>query len=349
MIVPYTDPLYYKARPSLAIPADEVLKASDTLGFNPVMNGIYGLYKDNKVCVINNVGYPHPVRSHFRSMDIWQTASDAEKYLNTGWIGRYLDVLPQDLRKPYMAVETENQLSLTLKGKKLTGIAVQNPVRLHNTLRKGFFQPLAMTYESHSSPGSSSLNYIRNMMVETVDSVGYIYDKTAPVIKNRKNKKPSGKFAAGLSMIRMMMQAGLATQVYYITLNGFDTHVQEKQRQDKLLKAYSDAVTGFVKELEADGLLDDVLIFTFSEFGRRVAENASKGTDHGTAGNVLLIGGGLKKTGFYNEGPDLANLDHGDLKFTVDFRSIYATLLKDYLDVHPKEVLGKKFPVLGFV
>jgi len=349
MIVPYTDPLYYKARPSLAIPADEVLKAGDTLGFNPVMKGIYGLFKENKVCVINNVGYPHPNHSHFRSMDIWQTASDADKYLNTGWIGRYLDVLPRDLRKPYMAVETENQLSLTLKGKKLTGIAVQNPVSLHQTLRKGFFQPLAMSYKGHPVVGNFSLDYIRNMMVETVDSVSYIYDKTAPVIKEKKRKKPAGKFADGLSMIEIMMQSGLATQVYYITLGGFDTHVQEKQRQDKLLKEYSDAVTAFARNLEADGLMDNVLIFTFSEFGRRVAENASKGTDHGTAGNVLLIGGGLKKTGFYNDGPNLANLDNGDLKFTVDFRSIYATLLKDYLDVNPKEVLGRKFPVMGFV
>ena len=347
-IVPYTNPLYFKARPSLAVPADQVLKAGENLGFNPAMQGIYRLFEENKVCVINNVGYPHPNRSHFRSMDIWQTASGSGKYLNTGWIGRYLDTLPHDLKKPYMAVETENRLSLALKGKKLTGIAVSNPVQLHNALRKGFFQPLASAYRTEIPPENKHLDYIRRMMIETVDSVEYIYEKTEPALKNQP-KKPARPFAAGLFVIRTMIRSGLATSVYYITLDGFDTHVRQKQRQDNLLKEYSDAVTSFVDGLESDALLDDVLIFTFSEFGRRVEENASKGTDHGTASNVWLIGGGLKKTGFYNPGPNLSDLDQGDLKFTVDFRSVYATLLQDYLGVSPKAVLGAKFPVLGFV
>ncbi len=343
MIVPYTDPLYYRARPTLAIPAGQVLKASPTLGFNPVMSGIKELYDEQKVCIINNVGYPHPNRSHFRSMDIWQTAGDADQYLSTGWIGRWMGTLPSQERKPYMAIEEDDRLSLALRGDRITGIAMRDPQQFYKTLQRGFFRPLVKAGPTGPS-GNPSLDYLWEVMRETVGSADYIREKTAGISFVRPQTKSKNPLNESLSTIAGMIRAGLATRVYYTSLDGFDTHVQERQRQDRLLKIYSEAVSAFVRQIDEQGLSKNVLLFTFSEFGRRVEENASGGTDHGCANNVLLIGGDLKHPGVFNEDPNLSDLDHGDLKYTVDFRSLYATLLHDWLESDPVKVLGKKFP-----
>ena len=348
MVVPYGDPLYYRARPTLAIPKEQVIQTTDTLGFNPVMKGIAQLYREKKVAVINNVGYPDPNRSHFRSMDIWETASGAREYLRTGWLGRWLDTLPPASRKPYMAIDDDEQLSLALKGKTITGIAVRDPKKLHSTLQRGFFRPLAEMWQGQQS-GNPSLDYLHQVMEETVTSADYIWDKTKDTQTTVPLKPGGNPLAASLQTIATMMEADMATPVYYTTLTGFDTHVREKSRQDRLLKEYSEAVTTFAQRLEKKGLLQNTLILTFSEFGRRVAENASGGTDHGCASNVLIVGGGLKKPGIYNEAPDLARLDQGDLRYTIDFRSVYATLLEKWLDADAREILGGKFPVLEFI
>jgi uncharacterized protein (DUF1501 family) len=347
MIVPYTNSLYYKARPTIAIPAKEVLKASNMQGFNPVMTEFKELFDKNKLSIINGAGYPNPNRSHFRSMDIWQSASDSDKYVSTGWIGRYISSLPEGRRKPHTAIDVDNELALALKGEGISGMALQNPDFLYNSLHRGIFRPLAKT-ESESSE-NPALNYLRRVMNETVSSVDYLHDTIQKTGDAKPKKRKIGKLSDNLSLIAGMISSGLSTEIYYTSLSGFDTHVNQKPQQDKLLKELSQGVDGFVKELEGKRLMDNVLIMVFSEFGRRVAQNASGGTDHGCASNVLLIGNNLKKLGIYNDPPNLYDLDKGDLKFTVDFRSVYATIIQRHLNGDANMILGETFPGLTFI
>lgn len=346
-IVPYNNSLYYKARPTMAIPANEVLKATEQLGFNPVMKEFKELFDTNKLCIINNVGYPNPDRSHFRSMDIWHSASDSDKYVNTGWIGRYISSLPPEKRKPHMAIEVDAELALALKGKDMTGMALQNPDQLFNSIRRGIFRPLAEMHKENTQ--NTSLNYIHRVMKETVSSVDYIHDAIQKSGESKSNKRKGVKLSDSLSAIAGMIRSGLSTEVYYTSLTGFDTHTNQRPQQDRLLKELSQGVGGFVKELDENSLMDDVLVMVFSEFGRRVAQNASGGTDHGCASNILLVGNSFKKPGFYNETPNLNDLDNGDLRFTVDFRSIYATILNKHLNSSVPKVLGRTFPELEFI
>ena len=347
MIVPYANPLYYKARPTIGIPVSEVLKASEKQGFNPVMQEFKELFDANKLCIINSVGYPNPNRSHFRSMDIWQSASDSDKYVSTGWIGRYISSLPAERRKSHTAIEVDEELALALKGEGISGMALQNPDFLYNSLRRGIFRPLVKMQSSNTN--NPDLNYIRRIMSETVSSVDYLHETIHETGDTKTKKHQTGKLSNSLSLIAEMINSGLSTEIYYTSLPGFDTHVNQKPQQDRLLKELSQGVGGFVKELEEKELMDDVLIMIFSEFGRRVAQNASGGTDHGCAGNILLVGSNLKKPGFYNDPPNLNDLDKGDLRYAVDFRSVYATIIQRHLNGDVNNVLGKTFPKLTFI
>jgi len=347
MIVPYADNLYYKARPVIAVAKNDVLKASKYQGFNPVMKSFKSLYDQNRLTVINSVGYPNPNRSHFRSMDIWQSASDADQYLNTGWIGRYLSALPDDQRKPHKAIEVDSNIDLALKGNTITGLSMEHPEKLYDSLRRGLFRPL--TKINKGVTGNPNLDYIHNIMSETVASVDYINQKTGNSKISSGAGRGKGRLFSNLSIIAGMIKAGLSTSVYYTTLSGFDTHVNQKPQQTRLLKELSEGVGSFVSELDDGNYMDDVMILIFSEFGRRVAQNASNGTDHGCANNIILIGNGLKKTGFYNDPPDLKDLDKGDIKYQVDFRSVYATILNNHLNSNADEILGGEFPNLRFV
>jgi len=347
MIVPYSNDLYYKARPVLAVKRKDVIPLSEFQGLNPVMAEFKELYDKNELCVINNVGYPDPDRSHFRSMDIWQSASDANQYLKTGWIGRYLNSLPESERKPHAAIEVGKELDLALIGTGITGISLEHPSRLYENLRRGIFRPVAGMHQK--TTGNDNLDYIYRTMNETVESVDYIHNTLNAENMTIPRNNNSGKLSGKLSIISSMIKAGLSTRVYYTTLTGFDTHVNQRPQQDRLLKELSQSVSGFINDLEKAQMMDNVVIMVFSEFGRRVAQNASNGTDHGCASNVLLIGKDLKNPGFYNEPPDLRDLDKGDIKYKVDFRSVYASLLAHHLDSDPKAVLGRKFPLPDIV
>ena len=184
-------------------------------------------------------------------------------------------------------------------------------------------------------------------MAETVSNAQYIYDKSK-VIKSSL-EYPNNEFAKRLKTIAELIQSGIQTKVYYASLTGFDTHVRQAGQQERLLTTYSEAVATFVKDLKASGNFDRSLIMTFSEFGRRVEENASGGTDHGTANNLFLVGGKLKKPGFYNSTPDLRKLDQGDLIYEIDFRQVYSTLLKNWLETNDAGIINQNFEVLPFV
>ena len=337
-IIPYQNDLYYKNRPSLGIKPNEVLKVSDSLGFNPAMEGLRSLYDDGLMSIINSVGYPNPDRSHFRSMDIWHTASDSNEYLSTGWLGRYLDSNCSGCQSPHHALEVDDTLSLSLKGIEKSGFAMSNPNQLKRISDNKFLKSIV---HHHEHEHEENVEYLYKTLADTHASANYLYQKSK--VHKTKVKYPKGVFGNDLKQIAELMTADADIKIYYAKLGGFDTHIGQRNKQARLLKTYSDAMSAFVKDLKNNGLLDDTLIMTFSEFGRRVQQNASGGTDHGTANNVFLIGGDLKKKGFYNSAPDLKKLDKGDLIYQMDFRKIYATILEDWLDASPTKILGKQF------
>ena len=344
-VVPWQNDIYYKVRPKLAHLAADCLRLDDNLALAPGMEGLKNLYDQGELAVVNGVGYPNPNRSHFRSMDIWQSGSSSDQYLQTGWIGRMLDENgPESL--PYHAIEADNGLSLALKGMKMNGIALTSPWQFYQNTREPFFNAIAAQqhHEAHEHP---SLEYLHKTLVETNQSAQYLHEKSQ--IYKSKAEYPLNPFSQHLKMIAELIVSGSATKVYYVSLSGFDTHVGQKGKQGRLLKQYSDAVAAFCKDLKENSRFDDTVVMTFSEFGRRVAQNASGGTDHGTASNVFLMGGKLKKPGVFNPLPSLEDLDKGDLKYSVDFRKIYANLLQDWLKTDPIAVLGEDFGTLGIV
>jgi uncharacterized protein (DUF1501 family) len=343
-IVPHNNDLYYSLRPQLAIPKSNVLQASDSLGFHPALAKLNDLYDKGYLGVINNVGYPNPDRSHFRSMDIWHTASDSNEYLNTGWIGRYLDASCKECQVAHQAVEIDDMLGLALKGENIKGMAVKNPKKLYQLLNNNYFQQIRKNEVKSTDP---SLNYLYKTLAETTSSADYIYDKSK--IYQSHAAYPDNEFAGQLKTVAELINSGIETKVYYVSLSGFDTHVRQQPQHQRLLATYAESVHAFVNDLEKNNRFQDVLIMTFSEFGRRVSQNASGGTDHGTANNLFVMGKNLKKKGFINGTPDLSKLDEGDLIHDVDFRSVYATLLKKWLKTDSGAVLKGKFELLDFV
>ncbi|AZQ59150.1 DUF1501 domain-containing protein [Maribacter sp. MJ134] len=343
-IVPYTNDVYYKSRPKIAIKASEVRPINNTLGFHPGLLPMQRLYDKGYLSIINNVGYPNPSRSHFRATDIWHTASDSNDYLTSGWIGRFIE---QNGKKPFSAIEIDDSLSLMLKGREINGIATKNPKLLHNNMNTPYFNKvLKQQTDRHLS--EHNLGYLYKTMIETKSSAKYIYEtsKTA----RAKIEYPQNPFGKQLKTTAEFINSGLETKVYYVSMGGFDTHANQINSQARLLDVYSKAMEVFVKDIDEQGNLEDTLILTFSEFGRRVEQNAANGTDHGAANNVFVIGKNLKKPGLYNEAPNLDDLDtNKDLKYSIDFRSVYATILSKWLKVDTKEILNYKGEILDFI
>jgi len=344
-IVPYGNDIYYQKRSTIAIKKPDVITLDDMQGLNPGLSALKEIYDQGWMSIINSVGYPNPDRSHFRSMDIWQTGSDANEFLTTGWIGRYLDSNCQP-GKPYTAIEVDDTLSLAMKGSKMKAVAVQDPNKLYQTTREPFFKDIVDTHNT-ADLTEDNLGYLYKTMIETYSSADYIQNTSKTY--NVSGQYPATQFGNQLKTISKFINSGLQTRVYYVSLSGFDTHVGQQNQQGKQLQIYGDAVAAFVKDLAQNCKLDDTLVMTFSEFGRRVEQNASNGTDHGTANNILVYGGKLKKAGIYNPAPDLSTLDNGDLKYQIDFRDVYATLLDKWLNVNNSQVLNRNFAGLNFV
>lgn len=344
-IIPYQNDLYYRLRPQLAIRPDKVLRGSNDLGFHPALSKLRDLYDEGYLAILNNVGYPNPDRSHFRSMDIWHSAGDADTYLTSGWIGRYLDSSCTNCHPAHQAIEVDDSLSLALRGHSIKGMAVKNPEKLYQATHNNLFNIVnnVNKLESLSDP---ALRYLYKTMAETVSSAEFLYAKTKT--KASSVKYPQNEFSKRLKTIAELIQANVDTRVYYLSLSGFDTHANQENQHQRLLTIYSEGIRAFVNHL-GNHRMKNVVIMTFSEFGRRVAQNASGGTDHGTANNVFIISGGLKKKGFLNDTPDLSKLDQGDLIHQLDFRSIYATLLNNWLEVPSEKILNRLFPVLDFI
>jgi uncharacterized protein (DUF1501 family) len=343
-VIPFRSDNYYKLRPNLAQAKASVHGLNDDLGLNKSLTNINRLYQDGMLSIVNGVGYPNPNRSHFRALDIWHSASDANQYINTGWLGRYLDSYCEGL---VPAIEVDDTLSLAMKGDVLQGLAVSNPNRFYRTSKDPFFESLGSSTNKENL-GDSNLDYLYKTLVDTQSAAGYIYEKSK--LYTPKASFPSTALGGKLKQTAQFINARLDTKVYYVEHGGFDTHAGQINTQNRLLGQLDEALAAFIQELKHGDSMDETLVMVFSEFGRRVKENASGGTDHGTANSVFVIGSKLGRPGMVNAYPSLENLDNnGDLIFNTDFREVYATLLEGWLDASSQKILGKSFKNLGFV
>lgn len=342
-VIPVRNDIYYKSRPKLGIEKDKSLQITDEAGLHPALTYFKDLFEEGSLGIMNNVGYPNPDRSHFRSMDIWQSASESNQYVNTGWLGRYLDAQCSGCDKPTQALEIDDVLSLALKGENIKGLALKDPRKLFNSSNERYFQEINATHEHEEE----TVDYLYKTLSETMSSANYIYEQSRRHPSSQ--TYPATELGRNLRTISSLILSDINTKVYYVSLGSFDTHVNQENQQKRLFTELNDAINAFVKDLKSNNRFQDVTIMTFSEFGRRVAQNASGGTDHGTANNMFFIGGGLKEKGLLNAMPDLSNLNEGDLKFTVDFKSVYATLLHNWLQADDEKILGNKFEILNFV
>jgi uncharacterized protein (DUF1501 family) len=346
-VIPVRNDIYYRSRPRIGVAREKAIGLTDEVSLHPALSAFADAYHDGSLGILNNVGYPNPDRSHFRSMDIWHTASQSNEYWNTGWLGRYLDAQCTGCDKPTQALELDDVLSLALKGEQAKALAFKDPKRLFGASNERFFKELSKHHSNDHHHDEQPVEYLYKTMAETLSSADYIFkqSKLHPTTADY----PKTELGTNLKTIASLIYSEINTKVYYVSLGSFDTHVNQEMQQQRLFKEMNDAVAAFIKDLKANNRFNDVLFFTFSEFGRRVAQNASGGTDHGTANNMFLISGGLKEKGILNALPDLNDLDEGDLKYKVDFKNVYATVLDKWLKADAQKILGKKYEQLRFI
>ncbi|WP_293952560.1 MULTISPECIES: DUF1501 domain-containing protein [unclassified Sphingobacterium] len=342
-IIPIRNDIYFRERQTIAI--NNALRLTDEAGIHPALPFFKALFDRGELAVLNNVGYPDPNKSHFRSMDIWHSASRSDEYLESGWIGRYLDQACYDCDHPTQALEVNDMLSLALKGRRQKAFAFKDPKKLYQTSREAYFKKL---YREHRHQHEDeTVAYLYQTLGDTLNNADYIFEQS----KARKTAAayPDSELGKDLKTVSSLIKSDINTQVYYLQIGSFDTHINQNQRQESLFRTINDAVEAFVADLKQDGLFRHVMLMTFSEFGRRVAQNASNGTDHGTANQLFLLSGGLKKQGLLNDLPDLTQLNEGDLQYAEDFRKVYATLLKSWLDADSDKILGWKNGIYDFI
>ena len=342
-VIPVTNDIYYKSRPKIGITKDKSVILNSEVGLNPALEYFKGLYDDGNLGIINSVGYPNPDRSHFRSMDIWQSASDSKDYVSTGWVGRYLDAQCKGCDKPTQALEIDDMLSLALKGDNQKGLAFKDPRRLYSSSNEKFYKDINAAHH----PSEETVDYLYKTMSETLSSADYIFQRSK--LHPTGQTYPGTELGKNLKTISSLIMSDINTKVYYVSLGSFDTHVNQEAQQKRLFTELNDAVKSFTTDLKANNRFQDVLMMTFSEFGRRVSQNASNGTDHGTANNMFFISGGLKQKGILNAMPDLSDLNEGDLKHKVDFKNVYATVLNKWLGADDKMILGKQCAYMDFI
>ena len=360
-VIPFADDEYRKGRPSLAIPAAQVRKVDDSIGLHPSMEGFSKLLEAGQLGIIQGVGYPNPDRSHFSSMDIWHTAmretgggvmmSGPDRgHRATGWIGRCLDVHAPARGKggdlPGLHLGSgSGRLPLALVGDEVRVSSVQALDGF--TLEDGGDERVRKAIQQAASApreGDDELvAFLQRGTLAALDSSRRVQES----VKRYKTEVtyPETALASRLKTVAQLVDAGLNTRIYYLDLDGFDTHANQGAAHASLLSELAGAVSAFVRDVSAHGHGERVTVLTFSEFGRRVKENASQGTDHGAAA-PMFVAGGKVKAGLIGKHPSLSDLDEGDLKFSTDFRSVYAGVLEHWLGVASAPVLGEKFAPL---
>jgi uncharacterized protein (DUF1501 family) len=344
-VIPVRNDIYYKERPGLSISREKSLSLNDEAGLHPSLTHLKALYDEGSLSILNNVGYPNPDRSHFRSMDIWQTASNSNEVLNSGWLGRYLDAECVNCSRPTQVLEIDDMLSLALSGENMKGIALRDAKRLYDTSQDPFYKK--MLNAGLQSQDDEPVSYLYKVMAETISGADYIFRQSK--LRPSRTVYPDTEIGKNLRTIASLISSDINTRVYYVSLGSFDTHVGQQAKQEKLFSELNEAIKPFTEDLKSSHCFEDVLMISFSEFGRRVSENGSGGTDHGTANNMFLISGDLKNKGILNEMPDLSNLTDGDLNQQLDFKRVYATVLNKWLGADDNRILGRKYEYLDFI
>jgi uncharacterized protein (DUF1501 family) len=338
-VIPYADPLYYQARPTLAIPDSRVLPLQDRVGLHPALEGLKSLYEQRCVAILQGVGYPNPNRSHFRSMEIWQTA-DPDGYSRYGWLGRYLDTLTDAAANPVIAVSLTQELPLALQARKVSVPCFASLGDLQMMTADPDLERTVRAITQMETKPANATRVIRDSTRTALETVERLREAVGHYRSSV--EYPNDAFAQGLKQAAQLIATSPHTRILYVSVNGFDTHAAQARTHEQLLQRFGNAVRAFYQDLEQQGKADKVLLMVFSEFGRRVRENGSAGTDHGAAAPMFLIGKRVKG-GLYGEPPNLRDLDsNGDIRMQTDFRSVYATVL-EWLGSDPEAVLGKSF------
>ena len=337
-LIPYTNGAYYAARPNIAIPKNAVLTLGQGLGMHPALKPLMGLWDAGQLAWMENVGYPNPNRSHFASMAIWHTA-DPSQASSEGWIGR----ISEQIGDPFCAsnIGTATPLALIAQNYALPTIdSVDNfQVKLPAGVQDAFEAMLG----SQRSGEAAYLEQATRSMLKHTSAV------QANIGKYKAGATyPDSKFAGQMKDIARLIASGTGQRVLYTSLGSFDTHAGQRSDQDKLLGEMAEALKAFYADMETQGLADNVVVMGFSEFGRRVAENASAGTDHGEGSVMFALGRGVKG-GIHGDSPDLEHLNDGDVIYKQDFRGVYAEALTRWLNLDARQILGGDFNGPGWL
>jgi len=352
-VIPLGNDAYYRVRPNLAIPQKDVLRVTDDLGFHPNLAGLKGLYDQGAMAIVQGVGYPNPSRSHFKSMEIWHTADPEGRVVRYGWVGRYFDSKCPVCEQPTVGVNIGASMPLAMQAESGMGVSLETPEAyqwmptmggLGDREEQELFRLLNAPAPGANEPGT--VDFLRHTAMNAFVSTAQV--RSAVSAYKGSVEYANTRFAYSMKLIAQMIAGKLPTKVYYANMTGFDTHAAQRGAHETLLTQFAEGVASFYKDLETQGNADRVLVLAFSEFGRRVSENGSGGTDHGTAAPMFLFGKGLKG-GFYGSQPSLTDLTDGDLKHAIDFRSVYATVLDRWLGADPIRILGYNFDRLGFL
>ena len=371
-VVPFSNDHYRRARKNIGLAEKSILKINDTVGLHSGLTGLKSLYDSGNLSIVQGIGYPNPNRSHFRSTEIWQTASDSEKFERYGWIGRFFDNAC-DGADPTVGVNVGRQMPQAFASHHPIGISLDSPenYRFHSGEKskagemdadeQSFRALNNMELETENSggsigavsgptkrPGESPLDFLERVSLDAQVSS----DKILSISRRVDNKAtyPATQLGNSMKLVARLIGGGLPTRIFYVSQGGYDTHTNQLGAHDRLLKEMGDSVKAFVNDLKAQGNFQRVMIMTFSEFGRRVGENANGGTDHGAASSMFVIGPKVK-AGLLGTYPSLAPIDliNGDLKYNVDFRSVYASVLEQWLQTKSAPILGKQFAPLNLI
>lgn len=348
-VVPFSDPAYHSLRPTLALDQKDVLPLNDSLGFHSACAPLHALLNEGRLGIVQNVGYPNPNRSHFRSTEIWETATASDETAASGWIGRYLDNacagapaaadpdavhISAEVPQSFGGVHPHNTYGLALGAR----AGKNDSALLERLATQG-------AYTGHGQPDTNH-DFLRATLMDSLVSekkIQRILDANKP-----EATYPASPFAQALRNVGGLIAAGLSTRVYFVSLGGFDTHANQSNPHANLLRQLSEGLAAFQKDLTARGLDGQVLTMTFSEFGRRPNENQSGGTDHGTAAPLFVMGKQIHGP-MHGTAPNLAVEKNADLTYSTDFRSVYATVLDRWLDCPADTILGARHERLGFL
>ena len=351
-VIPYQDGTYHDARPTLRQDVTAALPLGQSLALHPNLKQLKARFDAGQLAIVQGVGYPNPNLSHFASMSIWETAS-LQAGIGDGWLGRYLNYLDQVGESPnhaleglsvgpLIAPELRSQTTPTAALQSIQGFRLQPlPSGAHGTPVDPA-NPLMKFYGAFHTASAAPYGALLDTTLTEALTSSRALQTTDQAYQPRATYPDKSPIASSLRLVAETLASGLGVRVAHVTLGGFDNHSNEKLVHDKLLADLDAALGAFLKDLEGHGVADRVLIMTWSEFGRRVAENGSRGTDHGTAAPMFVLGAPVKG-GLYGETPSLRTLDNGNLKFTTDFRTVYATVLQGYLKAPASDLLGGDF------